>query len=76
MTTPTPTTEEPRALTKEEFESLSPTDRGYAVYMAGERDDQPNIPNEKNPYPKGTKEHEEYDQGAFMGVLEVQDYDE
>ena len=60
-------------MTKEEFDDLSPHSRGYVVYMAGERDDQPNVPNEENPYEEGTKEYEEWDKGAMAAVIEVQD---
>lgn len=61
-------------ITKEEFEALSPFDRGYAVYMAGARDDQPNIPDEKEPpYPVGSMEFNQYLSGQRHAVLEAQD---
>lgn len=63
-------------ISKETFEQLSPRDRGYTVYMAGCRDDQPNIPDESNPYPPGTMEHAEWDRGQQLAVLATQDIDE
>ena len=62
-----------RAMTAEEFVALRPRGRGYAVYMAGARSDQPNIPNEKNPYPKDSLQAKAWDEGQFEGVLEAQD---
>ena len=62
-----------QVLTKEEFETLKPRTRGYVVYMAGNRDDQPNVPNEKNPYPAGSKEHEEWNEGQRQAILQAQD---
>jgi len=63
-------------LTKEEFEALSPRDRGYAVYMAGSRDDQPNIPDESNPYPDGSIKAALWNEGQRIAVLEAQDSEE
>lgn len=60
-------------MTKEKFESLSPAVRGYTVYMAGDRDDQPNVPNESNPYPKGSENHSQWAHGQDLAVQEVQD---
>ena len=57
-------------LTKEEFEALTPREKGYAVYMAGCRDDEPNVPEEYTPAPA---DKAAYDEGQFDGVLEVQD---
>jgi|GEM_PF-5843948 len=63
-------------LTKEEFERLSPRDRGYAVYMLGSRDDQPNVPDESNPYQEGTEDWAQWNVGQQLGVLEAQDSEE
>ena len=63
-------------LSQEEFEALTPYERGFAVYMAGNREDQPNVPNETNPYPVKTREHKEWERGQFAGVLEAQDSEE
>ena len=55
-------------MSKKEFEKLSPKEKGYAVYMAGCRDDQPHIP---ETYIPNSEEKEEYDEGQFAGVLEA-----
>ena len=60
-------------LTKEEFESLKPQSRGWAVYMAGRRDDQPNVPDEKNPYPVDSEDNIEWSLGQQKAMLETQD---
>ena len=57
-------------LTKAEFEALTPRGKGYAVYMAGCREDQPNIPEEWTP---AAEDQAEYDAGQGEGVLEAQD---
>ena len=57
-------------MTTKEFEALTPRQKGYAVYMAGCRDDQPNIPEE---YTSALEDKEEYDAGQFEGMLEAQD---
>lgn len=62
-----------KTLTKEEFENLSPKDRGFAVYMMGAREDQPNIPDEDNPYPENSQEYEEWEKGNWQGYLLVLD---
>lgn len=63
-------------LTKDEFEDLTPYERGYAVYMLGNRDDQPNVPNESNPYEIDSKEYLEWERGQHMAVLHVMDGEE
>jgi len=60
-------------LTKEEFEELSPKNRGYAVYMAGNRDDQPNVPNENCPYDMETEDFNAWNRGQWIAMLEAQD---
>lgn len=65
-----------KPVTKEEFESFSPFDRGYAVYMCGSREDQPNIPDEKNPYPDGSHERQRWNDGQLRAVLNAQDSEE
>ena len=60
-------------LSKSEFESLTPRTRGYVVYMAGSRDDQLNVPDESNPYPSGSCDALEWDEGQHKAVLEAQD---
>ena len=60
-------------LSREEFEALEPKQRGYVVYMAGCREDEPNIPDEKNPYPAGSNESKDWDFGQRIAVIEAQD---
>jgi len=60
-------------MTKEEFAALSPKQRGYVVYMAGCREDEPNIPNEENPYLKGSAAASQWDEGQTVAIFEVQD---
>lgn len=63
-------------MTKEQFERLEPRPRGYAVYLLGAREDQPNVPDESNPYPKGSTEWEAWNAGAQAAYLEVLDGEE
>ena len=63
-------------LTAERFAALPPRARGYAVYMVGSRDDQPNVPDERNPYPVGSSDAQEWDAGALSAYLEVLDGEE
>jgi len=65
-----------KPISKQYFESLSPFDRGWCVYMAGKREDQPNIPDEDNPYPDGTDDHQQWDRGQQRAMLEVMDSEE
>lgn len=60
-------------ITTEEFASLRPKRRGYVVYMMGARQDQPNVPDEANPYRKQSAAHRAWDEGQFLGVLQSQD---
>lgn len=60
-------------LSKEEFESLKPWARGFIVYMNGTRDDQHNVPDEKNPYAEGSADHDDWDSGNYQAMLDVQD---
>ena len=57
-------------VTAEQFDALSPRGKGYAVYMCGNREDQPNVPAEYEPAPE---DREEYSAGQSAGVLEAQD---
>jgi hypothetical protein len=63
-------------LTKEEFEALPPLTRGYATYMLGARDDQPHVPDERNPYLEGTSEHDHWTLGAERASIEAQEGDD
>lgn len=57
-------------ITKEYFESLTPMQKGYAVYMVGNRDDQPNVP---ATYEPATKDLEDYIHGQQIAIVHVQD---
>lgn len=63
----------PGVLTKSQFERLSAFKRGYCVYMAGCRRDQPNVPNEANPYPEDSRKAKQWERGALAACMEVQD---
>jgi hypothetical protein len=63
-------------ITAEKFASMPPKVRGFAVYMFGERDDEPHVPDERNPYPSGSADAEEWDDGQRLAVLEAQDSEE
>lgn len=63
-------------MSKKEFLALLPYERGFVVYMAGARTDQPHIPNEPNPYRKGTRAHREWNAGAQAAVNAVVDVEE
>jgi hypothetical protein len=65
-----------KPLTAEQFAKLTPLQRGYAVYMLGEREDQPHVPNERNPYPAGSFDASQWDEGQRRAVLEAQDSEE
>jgi hypothetical protein len=67
-------TKEP--ITREAFLALSPRTRGYVAYMLGARDDEPNVPDESCPYPTGTEQAKEWDEGQFQAVLDAQDSEE
>lgn len=64
---------ETMAMTAEQFNQLTAFERGYAVYMAGCRDDEPNIPDEGNPYPVGHAEHTQWCDGQNAAMLAVID---
>ena len=65
-----------KVLSASDFKRLPPKERGYVVYMFGARKDQPNVPNEKNPFPEGSKKHAEWNEGQRIAVLEAQDCEE
>ncbi len=59
----------------EEYKTLTPREQGYVVYL------QADLPGSElkgleNPYPEGTIPHQQWEGGAFMAVLEVQDSEE
>lgn len=59
-----------KILSKEEFDNLTPYLKGYAVYMMGSREDQPNVPENYSP---SETEKEEYEKGNFKAMLNVMD---
>lgn len=63
-------------MSKRKFLALGPRLRGYAVYMLGARKDQPNVPNEPNPYPRGSRKHHEWDEGQRRAMLDTIDGEE
>ena len=63
-------------ITKEEFKSLTPKKRGYLVYIYGCKKEEPNIPNEENPYLKESKESKQWNEGNYQAMLDVQDGEE
>lgn len=63
-------------ITRDAFLSLPPFDRRYIVYMAGARDDEPNVPDEPNPYESGSNAALEWNRGAQEAALHAQDSDD
>lgn len=59
--------------TPEQFDALTPWEKGYVVYLCGARDDEPNVPEEFHPSPEDA---EQYDAGQMAGVLFAQDSEE
>lgn len=59
-----------KVITKEEFENADAYNKGYAVYMVGAREDQPNVPATYTPTPG---ENAAYDRGQFDAYIEVLD---
>lgn len=59
-----------KIMSKAEFAALSAWGKGYAVYMAGMREDQPNIPAHYTPSPD---ERADYKAGQRAAVIEAQD---
>lgn len=60
-------------ISKKQFMELTPFSRGYVGYMFGERDDQPNVPDEENPFRKDSLSSISWDRGQQAAVLHVQD---
>lgn len=65
-----------QVVTAAQFAALSPRDRGFVVYWMGSRDDQPNVPNESNPYDAGSREAELWNQGQREAVIAAIDVEE
>lgn len=62
-----------KVFSKQEFDAMSPYQKGYIVYMCGSRDDQPNIPEHYEPT---EAEKKEFERGQLKAVLDVQDGEE
>lgn len=60
-------------ITREGFLAMTPYNRGYAVYMMGAREDQPNVPDEANPYEDGSENHAAWNRGERQAVIDTQD---
>ena len=52
---------------------MTPREKGYAVYMAGMLDEQPNIPPTYRPRPRDRDEYEAGQQQAIMEVIDGDD---
>lgn len=65
---------EPKLLTLEQYQALTPGQQGYAHYMQAEWPESP-IPKDC-PYAKGTPESEAFGQGSFAAMLACQEMDE
>lgn len=60
-------------IAKETFEQLTPFQRGYTTYMFGCREDEPNVPDEPNPYPQGSGYATAWRNGQQKAMIETQD---
>lgn len=63
-------------MTREQFEALLPRQRGYVAYMLGSRSDCPGVPDEANPYPRGSKEAAQWNAGQRAAEIEAQESDD
>jgi len=62
-----------KVISAEEFAELPAFDKGYAVYMLGERPEQPNVPLVYSP---AVAEAEDYYRGQHAAMLAAQDGEE
>lgn len=62
-----------RVVTTQEFAALSAGAKGYAVYMLGSRDDQPNVP---ETYTPTDGERADYAAGQMHAAIEAQEMEE
>lgn len=60
-------------ITKAEFKAMSAYEKGYAVYMAGSREDEPHVPADYKPRKEDRKE---FERGQFQAMLQAQDSEE
>lgn len=62
-------------LTKHQFKALNPVARGYVTAMAGQLAEEPNVPDQGNPFPKGSKLRELWDKGRNMAIRQAERQD-
>lgn len=62
-----------RAVSREEYDRLNPTQQGFLTYMQGQWN--PAVPN-ACPYRRGTKQHREFTEGEQRAVIVAQDSEE
>jgi len=70
------TVKKPKLITLRQCKRLKPKAQGYVVYMQAALPGSQLHGHEENPYPPGTKKHNEWNDGQLIAVLEVQDLDE
>lgn len=63
-------------LTYAEYLTLSPASQGYAVYMQAEWPGSELKAHENNPYALGSDEHAQWNEGAQVACMNVQDGEE
>ena len=59
-------------ITADEFENMSPYEKGYWVYMVGARDDQPNVPESYTPFSCDVEAFLKGQQAACQDVVDVE----
>ncbi len=62
-------------LTMEEYETLTPYDKGLCQYMQSSWDES-QLSETDNPYTPGTKDWEEFKKGSHAGMIMAQDSEE
>ncbi len=60
-------------IASEDFKQLSPFQRGYVTYLNGLSEDEPNVPDEVNPYPPGSGYATAWRNGQQKAMIETQD---
>jgi hypothetical protein len=66
----------PGLLTLNEFRLLTPREQGYVSYMQGDLPGSELKEHQANPYPKGSREWNEFIRGQCIGVQVAQDSEE
>ena len=59
-------------ITADEFENMSPYEKGYWVYMVGARDDQPNVPEDYTPANYDKEAYKTGQQAACRDLVDVE----